>query len=367
MNLDHFGMDTITPRGRSRPSSRHARGRLHPGDAERQRCRRTPGRPGSGGRDRAPERTAVTGFQVLRDFEGCRATCMPTRWTSRKQCSRCAARSARLLLACSSTSTHATGDFGSLTKDLQKLAMLAVPHGIRIAYEALGVGTSASTRRPGRSSPRPIARTSGSRSIPSTCSPPAPAARRWRKSPAKIFLVQLADFMWQRDPSREERINTARHFRVFPGEGVHSAEVAELVRTLDRHYRGDYSFEVFNDDYTQLPVAVVTERARRSVKWLTDQVSRRSRRCAARPANAGASYLRRTDRGARVFARRRALPPGEAGPGRGARRGSAPAAQGKEGPRAHAGRFLAEILGNRSPARTSAMRCSCRERNPPSD
>jgi len=49
------------------------------------------------------------------------------------------------------------------------------------------------------------------------------------------------------------------------------------VRTLDElGYRGDYSFEVFNDDYTQLPHAVVAERARRSVKWLTDQVSRRS-------------------------------------------------------------------------------------------
>jgi sugar phosphate isomerase/epimerase len=58
---------------------------------------------------------------------------------------------------------------------------------------------------------------------------------------------------------------------------VHSAQVAELVRTLDRlGYRGDYSFEVFNDDYTQLPLAIVAARARRSVKWLTDQVSRRS-------------------------------------------------------------------------------------------
>ena len=93
----------------------------------------------------------------------------------------------------------------------------------------------------------------------------------------KIFLVQLADFMWQQIRSREERIDTARHFRVFPGEGVHGAEVSALVRTLDRlGYRGDYSFEVFNDDYTQLPHAVVAERARRSVKWLTDQVSRRS-------------------------------------------------------------------------------------------
>ena len=88
-------------------------------------------------------------------------------------------------------------------------------------------------------------------------------------------------------------MNTARHFRVFPGEGVHSAAVAELVRRLDAMgYRGDYSFEVFNDDYVQLPLAVVAERARASVKWLTGQVPRRSlptRRSRARsPAVPGA-------------------------------------------------------------------------------
>ena len=41
-------------------------------------------------------------------------------------------------------------------------------------------------------------------------------------------------------------------------------------------YRGDYSFEVFNDDYTQLPAPLVASRARQSVKWITDHVSRRS-------------------------------------------------------------------------------------------
>jgi hypothetical protein len=41
-------------------------------------------------------------------------------------------------------------------------------------------------------------------------------------------------------------------------------------------YRGDYSFEVFNDDYRQLPLAMVAERARRSVKWIAGVVSRRS-------------------------------------------------------------------------------------------
>jgi sugar phosphate isomerase/epimerase len=95
--------------------------------------------------------------------------------------------------------------------------------------------------------------------------------------PKKIFIVQLADFMWRELPSREERIDTARHFRVFPGEGVHGAEVAELVRRADdMGYRGDYSFEVFNDDYVQLPAPLVAARARASVKRLTDQVSRRS-------------------------------------------------------------------------------------------
>jgi sugar phosphate isomerase/epimerase len=95
--------------------------------------------------------------------------------------------------------------------------------------------------------------------------------------PRKVFLVQLSDFMWQTARSRDERIDTARHFRVFPGEGVHGEQVAELVRRVDETgYRGDYSFEVFNDDYRILPLPMVAERARRSVKWLTDQVSRRS-------------------------------------------------------------------------------------------
>ena len=58
------------------------------------------------------------------------------------------------------------------------------------------------------------------------------------------------------------------------------------MRRLDAMgYRGDYSFEVFNDDYVQLPLAVVAERARQSVKWLTGQVPRRSLPRGARRAS----------------------------------------------------------------------------------
>jgi hypothetical protein len=31
-------------------------------------------------------------------------------------------------------------------------------------------------------------------------------------------------------------------------------------------YDGDYSFEVFNDDYAQMPLALVAQRAKRSVQ-----------------------------------------------------------------------------------------------------
>jgi predicted xylose isomerase-like sugar epimerase len=50
-----------------------------------------------------------------------------------------------------------------------------------------------------------------------------------------------------------------------------------MLRCLSRAgYRGDYSFEVFNDDYQQLSPDVVARRAHASAKWVTDQVLRRS-------------------------------------------------------------------------------------------
>jgi hypothetical protein len=75
----------------------------------------------------------------------------------------------------------------------------------------------------------------------------------------------------------DERIDTARHYRVFPGEGVQAEQVLEMVRRLDAmRYWGDYSFEVFGDDYRQLPLPMVADRARQFVKWVAGVVSRRS-------------------------------------------------------------------------------------------
>ena len=95
--------------------------------------------------------------------------------------------------------------------------------------------------------------------------------------PERIYLVQLSDFMWQETRTVQERIDTARHFRVFPGEGVHSQALVDLVRKLDgMGYRGDYSFEVFNDDYQQLPLPYVAGRAWNSAVWLAEGVLQRA-------------------------------------------------------------------------------------------
>jgi sugar phosphate isomerase/epimerase len=281
MNLDHFGMDTITLAG---PLEGKLRAMREAGFTQVMLNARDlaehPGGPHAAIEAVRTSGLRVTGFQVLRDFEGLSGHLHAYKVdVAKAMLGMCHSLGARVLLCCSSTSSHATGDFDSLKKDLQKLAMLAVPYGIRIAYEALSWGRHVNEYPQSWQLVAEADRSNLGLAIDSfhILAMRTSPEQLEEIVPGKIFLVQLADFMWREIRSREERIDTARHFRVFPGEGVHSAEVGELVRTLDRlGYRGDYSFEVFNDDYTQLPLAVVAERARRSVKWLTDQVSRRS-------------------------------------------------------------------------------------------
>jgi len=281
VNLDHFGMDTITLAGplEAKLAAMRAAGftqvMLNANDLAGH-----PGGPAAATEAVRRSGLRVTGFQVLRDFEGLSGHLHAYKVDIAKaMLDMCHALGSRVLLVCSSTSAHATHEPGVLIKDLQKLAMLAVPHGIRIAYEALSWGRHVNEYTQAWEVVEEADRANLGMAIDSFHILATGTSREPLEEivAEKIFLVQLADFMWREIRSREERIDTARHFRVFPGEGVHSADVAGLVRTLDRlGYRGDYSFEVFNDDYTQLPHAIVAERARRSVKWLTDQVSRRS-------------------------------------------------------------------------------------------
>jgi sugar phosphate isomerase/epimerase len=289
MNLDHFGMDTITLAGPLEAKLRAVRAAgftqimLNAADLV--------GHPGGEGAAAEAVRASglrVTGFQVLRDFEGLSGHLHAYKVdVAKAMFEMCGAVGARILLVCSSTSGHASGETDGLVKDLRKLAMLAVPFGIRVAYEALSWGRFVHEYPRSWELVRAADRANLGLCLDSfhILAGESGTDALGEIDPGKLFLVQLSDFMWQEVRSRDDRIDTARHFRVFPGEGVHSEKLAEIVRRVDETgYRGDYSFEVFNDDYRTLPLAMVAERARRSVKWLTDQVSRRSLPPRRRPA-----------------------------------------------------------------------------------
>jgi sugar phosphate isomerase/epimerase len=222
----------------------------------------------------------VTGFQVLRDFEGLGGHLHDYKVdVARSMLEMCAAVGSPLLLACSSTSLHAGAEPAAIAADLRKLAMLALPLGLRVAFEALSWGRCIDTFPQAwdvvsRAAMPNLGLGLDAFHIVAT---QTPLDDLDLLDPARIFLVQLADFMWNEIRSVEERIATARHFRVFPGEGVHSGQLAEFVMRLDRlGYRGDHSFEVFNDDYRQMPPATVVRRARDSALWLSQDVLRRS-------------------------------------------------------------------------------------------
>ena len=281
MNLDHFGMDTITLAGtlEQKLAAIRAAGFRQVMLSARDL---TSHEGGVAAAVAAVKESGlrVTGFQVLRDFEGLSGHLHAYKIdVAKAMLQMCRDVGSNVLLVCSSTSVHATGDPDALAKDLAKLAMLAVPLGINVAYEALSWGRHINeypqaweiVERAGRSN---LGLALDSFHILATATTQDELEYVF---PDRIFLVQLADFMWQEIRSPEEKINTARHFRVFPGEGVHGDDVAALVRRLDRMgYRGDYSFEVFNDDYVQLPVDVVAARARKAAGWLTSRVARRS-------------------------------------------------------------------------------------------
>jgi sugar phosphate isomerase/epimerase len=222
----------------------------------------------------------VTGFQVLRDFEGLSGNLHEYKIDiAKSMLEMCAALGSKVLLVCSSTSTHATADRDILAKDLKKLAMLALPLGIKVAYEGLSWGRNINEFTQAwdvicRADAPNLGLGFDSFHVFATRTP---LEEIDTLDPDKIFLVQLADFMWQEIRSVEERITTARTFRVFPGEGVHSTQLAEIVTRLDQlGYEGDYSFEVFNDDYQQMPPATVAQRAYRAALWLGEDVLQRS-------------------------------------------------------------------------------------------
>ena len=222
----------------------------------------------------------VTGLQWLRDFEGLTDRQHVYKVEVAKAMLQMAQElAAPLLLVASSTNRIASQDLDAIARDLRKLSMLAVPLGIKLAYEGMSwsrtvtdfvaawdVVCRADAPNLGLAIDTAHTLVTGT-----------PLDELELVDAERIFVVRLADFMEPEEPSEERGMMTSRQVRVFPGEGMHRPQIAELmIRLAAIGYQGDYSFEVYNEDYQQLPPPMVAQRARAAAEWLGEDVLRRS-------------------------------------------------------------------------------------------
>jgi 2-keto-myo-inositol isomerase len=215
----------------------------------------------------------VSAFQMLHDFEGLSGHMLDYKIdVARSLFDMMRSVDAPLLIVASTTSPHASGDPRKIAEDLAMLGTLAALPGIRIAYGALSWGRWVNEYTSAWEAVKLAEHANVGLAIDSF----HVLARGTPREPFdaipgdRIFLVQLSDYLWDLD----DLIETARHRRVFPSEGNHTVAIVDLVGRIERAgYRGDYSFDVVNDDYAHLPAPAVAARGRKAATWLCAQTA----------------------------------------------------------------------------------------------
>jgi len=210
---------------------------------------------------------AITSFQVLRDCEAQAATRrVEARAEAERHFDLMEAVGAQTLLACASTREDSRDDPEAAAADLAELGDLAHGRGLRVAFEALAWSRWTNTCDAAWRIVRAANRANVGLVIDTfhvlVCRTPLP---RIAEIPMdRVFLVQIADaFLVPGLPT----IETARHHRVFPGEG--DLAVADLMQVVrEAGYVGPYSLEIFNDGYRAEPPNVVARRAMQSLELL---------------------------------------------------------------------------------------------------
>ena len=223
---------------------------------------------------------AVTGLETLRDFEGLDGKLRDYKVdVAKSMLQLCQELGGRLLIVEASTSSHANTDANAIVRDLRALAILAIPLGVRIAFKGVSRSRTASNfASAGEFALRANCRNLGlAIDAFDILAAQIPLDDLDAIDPEQMFVVQLSDFQWQTVNPTAENAATRTRCRVFPGEGAHSDELAAFVSKLDAlGYAGIYSFDVYNDDYQQMPPDIVVNRARRAAEWLEETVLRRA-------------------------------------------------------------------------------------------
>jgi sugar phosphate isomerase/epimerase len=212
----------------------------------------------------------VTSFQLLRDYEGLDGHLREYKIDiARSLMDLMEAVGVPVLVVASSTSPYAQDNREKIADDLATLADLAAPRGIRVAFGAPAWGRWINeypavwdaVRRANRENLGVLINAFHllARGTALSALDAIPGDR--------IFLVQLADYLGDLRDITE----TADHRRAFPNESAHRSIIAEMIRKIHAAgYRGDYVFEVFNDEYLHLAPASIVARARKAAQWIVD-------------------------------------------------------------------------------------------------
>ena len=211
---------------------------------------------------------AISAYQALRDYEG-----MPTKQRdhvlgiAEQMMDQMAWLDAKLLVLCANVHPDASGERGACVDDLTRLADLARTRGIRVAYEPIGWARWFSDYRQAWSLMRDVNHPNFGLMLDSlhVAATGLPLDAIDGFDVAKIFMVELCDWPQTRLPPFE----VARHYRLFPGEGV--GPLREFVARLERiGYAGCYSVEVMNDHYLHDNPLAVARRAVAATLLLVD-------------------------------------------------------------------------------------------------
>jgi len=216
----------------------------------------------------------VVTFQPFRDFEGMPDT-QRTRTFDRaeRKFDLMQEIGCDLLMVCSNVSPESLGGIDRAATDFRQLGERAAKRGLRVGYEALAWGRHINDYRDAWE----VVRRADHPAIGLVLDTFHTYACKTDLKPLRaipgdrIFLVQLADAPWL----EMDLLSWSRHFRCFPGQGdMPLVEFMEAV--LATGYDGEFSLEIFNDQFRAGSPRSVAVDGQRSLIYLMDQLRGKS-------------------------------------------------------------------------------------------
>lgn len=212
----------------------------------------------------------VVTFQPFRDFEGVPdAQRVRTFDRAERKFDVMQEIGCNLLMVCSNVSPDSFGGVDRAASDFYELGERAVKRGLRVAFEALAWGRHINDYRDAWE----VVRRAGHPAIGLVLDTFHTCARKTELRTLHaipgdcIFLVQLADAPWL----DMDFLSWSRHFRCFPGQG--EMPLTEFMEALlNTGYDGEFSLEVFNDQFRAGSPRSLAVDGQRSLIYLMDRL-----------------------------------------------------------------------------------------------